>query len=126
MKKITLIDTYVFPRTAARNDYQFTFSIVDSKFIGKPDEESKTEKYNIKVGISSQMQALWKIRQENIDIEKACYEYGKNEIVDKYKNQIILNTQELEILTTTHSKECPFITDKINYRIGASEDFEVK
>lgn len=124
-KRITLVETFSIPRTRDANAYNFTFSLVDSDIIDKAEASNKTSRHSIKVGISEVIQALWKIRQENIDFEKACYQYAKNEIISLLKNQTLLDEQELEILTTTHPNECPFITDTVDYRIGASEDFEI-
>ena len=120
MKKIIkLIKTFTYPRTRDGNDYNFKFTISDS-------DNSNNNIHDIKVGVSGTMQALWKINQENIDVEKACYEYGKKEIISLLKNQTLLDKQELEILTTTHPKECPFNTDKTYYKIGAVEDLEIE
>lgn len=123
-KRLTLIESFSYPRTRAGDDYNFTFTLVDSDDIGKSEETNKTSRHSIKVGISATMQAVWKGRQENIDFEKVCYEYGKSEIISLLKNQILLDKQELEILSHTHPNECPFNTDRIYYKVGASEDFE--
>ena len=124
-KRITLIEIFRHPRMRDANEYSFTFSLVDSNDIGKLDEKSKTSNHTIKVGISGTMQAVWKGRQTDIDFEKACYAYGKREIIFLLKNQVLIDKQELEILSNTHPDECPFITERINYKIGASEDFEI-
>jgi hypothetical protein len=123
-KRITLVESFPNSRSKSENEYTFTFSVVDSKYIDTIEENKKSNLYNIKVSITATMQALWMIRQPNIDFEKACYIYGKNEIIYLFKNQIILDKQKLEILSNTHPPECPFNTDNVNYIIGDSEDID--
>jgi hypothetical protein len=125
-KRISLVEAHSNPRIKSENEYKFTFSVEDIEYIDTEEVNKKRSLHQIKVSITATMQALWQIKQPNIDFEKACYVYGKDEIISLLKNQMLLDKQNLEILSTTHSKECPFNTDNIIYKIGDSENLDIQ
>ena len=44
---------------------------------------------------------------------------------NKFKTGGVMTIVELKITASTHPQECPFLTNKIDYQIGVSEEFDV-
>lgn len=124
-KRLILIEANELPYTRDGSDYVYRFLLVDTSLIGQPEEKYHTSTHKIKVGISGTMEAVWIARQKNIDFLRVCYEYGKRELIQKSKDGSIQNYQELFITSTNYPNECPFQSDRIQFMIGASIDFEV-
>ena len=67
----------------------------------------------MKVGISGRMDAAWRAKDENFDLLKVLYEYGKRHIIQKLKDHTLLENEELIISSATHPNDCPFEANKI-------------
>ncbi|OGU33460.1 MAG: hypothetical protein A2068_08765 [Ignavibacteria bacterium GWB2_35_6b] len=125
IKRLTLLEA-VEGRTARDgNEYHYRFSLVDTSLVGMPEENYYTSMHRIKVFISGTMEAVWLARQANINFLKVCYEYAKNELIQKVKDGSIQNRHELEIMSTNYPNQCPFQSDRIVMEVGAAIDFEV-
>ncbi len=124
-KRLKLVEARELPRTRDGSDYLYRFSLVDISLIGMPEENYYTSQHRIKVGISGTMEAVWLGRQPNINFSKICYEYGKRELVQKVKDGIIQEYQELEITSVNYPNQCPFQSERIIMEVGTSTDFEV-
>ncbi|MCZ6702294.1 MAG: hypothetical protein O6940_04550 [Ignavibacteria bacterium] len=124
-KKITLVEAKELPETRDGSDYLYRFSLIDASLIGKPEEYFYTTYHEIKVGISGTMEAAWIARQENINFLKVCYEFGKRELVQKVKDGSIQKYQELEITSVTQPDGCPYQSDRIEFSIGATVNFDI-
>jgi hypothetical protein len=124
-KRLTFIEAHELPRTRDGSDYIYRFTLADISLIGQPEENHSTTQHRIKVGISGTMEAIWMARQENVNFLKVCYEYGKRELIQKSKDGSIQDYQELEITSVNYPNKCPFQSDRIQFEIGSSVDFEV-
>ncbi|MBC8491627.1 MAG: hypothetical protein H8D42_03615 [Candidatus Marinimicrobia bacterium] len=100
------------------------YSIVDSDLLGKPEEKSETKHYKILVYISRTLESMWMHYDENIDMKKVLYEYGKRHIVKKLKENTLANVETLWLMTNTHPNQCPFDSSRISEPNG--EDIEIE
>lgn len=124
-KRLTLLESFEGMTTRDGSEYHYRFSLVDTSLIGMPQETYYTSIHRIKVFISGTMEAVWLDRQPNINFIKVCYEYAKRELIQKVKDGIIQDHQELEIMSTNYPNECPFQSDRIVMEVGTFNDFEV-
>jgi len=94
-------------------EYSFPYTMVDTALIALPEEKSETKCYRIKVSITRTLETMWSSRDENLDITKVLFEYGKRHIIQKLKDGTLLEKEELWLTTSTHPKSCPFDSDRI-------------
>ncbi len=94
-------------------EYSFPYTMVDTALVGSPEERSETKCNRIKVSISGTLETMWFGRDENLDITKVLFEYGKRHIIQKLKDGTLLEKEELWLTTATHPKSCPFNSDRI-------------
>lgn len=108
-------------------EYGFRFQVVQSDFIGKPREKSKTTNHTIKVKITEELQANWHLRKT--DIVKVLFERVKEHVNEKIRKNTLLEREELKLLTSSEEDECPFNivtiqdpTNGIRYEIDVEEE----
>ena len=114
MKIILIFDKPNLLRTGRDAfEYLFPYKVLDEKFVGKPEEESETKHYKIKVSITRTLNTMWKLSDFNR--ERVLYEYGKRHVEEKYKDGSLTDDEELWLSTGTHPKNNPFDPSKIQY-----------
>ena len=102
-----------------RDAYQvmFNYSIVDSTLIGQPEEESSTQYYRIKTSISGTLLTMWDARDQKLsdlrNVVKILYEFSWRHIIEKLKENTLMEYEELWLHTASQPKACPFNPDKI-------------
>jgi hypothetical protein len=124
-KRLKLIEANELPTSRDGAYYMYRFSLIDMSLVGQPEEKSSTTYHKIKVGISGTMIAAWMAKQDYIDIQKVCFEYGKRDLIQKTKDGRIQDFQELIITSHDYPNECPFQSKRIQLDIGSVFDFEV-
>lgn len=92
-------------------EYLFRYKVIDEKFVGKPEEDSETKHYRIKVSITGTLDMMWKL--SDFDREKVLYEFGKRHVEEKIKEGSLIDNEELWLSTSTHPKSNPFNPSKI-------------
>lgn len=95
----------------------FYYSIVDSSLIGQPEEESSTQHYRIKTSISEILHAMWGASDQKLsdlgNVVKILYEFSKRHIIEKLKENTLMEFEELWLHTASQTKACPFNPDRI-------------
>jgi len=94
-------------------EYFFDYSLVNKKFINKPEEESETRNYKIKVSISGTLNSMWKLSTE--DLLKVLYEYTKRHLENRIINASLTDSEEYFLSTDSHPKVNPFDPSRIIY-----------
>lgn len=94
-------------------EYLFPYKIIEEKFEGKPEEESKTKHYRITVSITRTLDSMWNL--SNSDREKILYEYGKRHVEEKFKDGSLTENEELWLSTGTHPNKNPLDPSRIQY-----------
>ena len=94
-----------------RAQWVFPFTIVNTAFIGMPEEIFKTEDHRIFVPISRFRLAGWDLNGE--DLVRVLFEYGKRHVIDCVKSDELPATEfdirYPEITPETHPQmPCPF------------------
>lgn len=126
MKKILTLLTFKEGTTQRDGSlYVFEFALVDSAFVGKPEEKFNATEHKILVYITGRIEGSWMHRQPQIDFMKVCYEFAKRELMQKVKDGTISKRQELEITSINSSNECPFDSERIEMAVGEFIEFEV-
>ena len=101
--------------------WEFPFTLVNTAFIGMPEEISKTEEHRVIVPISRNRLAGWQLKGD--DLVRVLFEYGKRHVVDCVKADE-LPTSEItirydEITPESHPEmPCPFTPSAIPWPDG--------
>lgn len=109
--KITFGDYRQLPSDRDGLDFLFHFTMVDTKYIDAPEEFRMVEPYNLVVGISGTLQAIWRL--ERNQLIKTLFEYGKRHIIEKVKDGTITSRVELQLATSNAPEMPPFDTNRI-------------
>ena len=104
-----------------RAQWVFPFTIVNTAFIGMPEEISKTEAHRIFVPISRFRLAGWDLNGE--DLVRVLFEYGKRHVIDCVTSDELPATEfdihYPEIFPETHPQmPCPFNPNAIRLPDG--------
>lgn len=104
--------------------YRFLFSYVDESKIGLPEEDYETKETYIDVEISETKRAIWNLNDDQL--LKVLFEYGKRELIQKFKDGTFLKENDLHIYTNTHpDRICPFDPHKIKMQKGDKYKIEI-
>lgn len=87
-------------------EYLFPISVVDSAFIGKPREKSKTRNYEIKAKITGNLRINWNLK--DYDILPVLFEYAREYVEKRLKTNELLTEEELVLSTKNAEDNCPF------------------
>jgi hypothetical protein len=110
-------------RTRDAKDVWFGYTIINSSFIGTPEEDSKTEEYNLKVGVSRTLTSCWGFNES--ELIKVLFEYGKRHIFQKLIDKTLVLDEELDLTTANTPTKCPFDPNRIDEPTGATYEKEI-
>lgn len=122
-KKIEFKTPIALGRTRDASDYLFPYDIVDSTFVGMPEEQSKTSDFDIKVGATRSLVASWAL-DEN-DLIKVLFEYGKRHVIQKLKDDTLSAEEELLLSISTAEVPCPFDPSRIPSPTGTTIEVDL-
>lgn len=91
--------------------YLFFVSVVDSAFVGKPREKSKTSQHRIKAGITDALRARWYLSET--DIVKVLFERVREYVEEKVRDNALLPKDELVLGTDDEERYCPYDLSRI-------------
>jgi len=111
------------PITSTRFDYALKYSVVDTDFVGEPEELSHTKHGSIVVGISMPLATAWGLDESSC--EKVLFEYAKRHIKDKVFDNTLSEHEELQLTTSTAPKKCPFDPKRIEISFERPFEFPV-
>ena len=99
------------PATRDAKEYLYPFTVVDTEFIGKPEELSQTSSHKVQVGVTGTQFACWGVREALLP--KVLFEYGKRYIEQKILDGTLSEHEELQLHTGNSESPCPFSPDRI-------------
>lgn len=115
--------TVVFYRTEPlRNNFGidnrqcgFMFYVVDSSFVGGPEEISQASNHRIKVGITFELQFGWGLYEASQeDVNKVLFYYAKKYIEEKVRAGTLQEFEDLCLSTVDHKESrCPLDISRI-------------
>jgi hypothetical protein len=126
-KTLTFLESRQVKSGRDATEFFFYFSLIDSELIGSPEERSETQVLKIKVSISGTQKAIWEFQDQDnrINIEKVLFEFGKKHLIEKIKENSVIEEDELWLATDTAPSNCPFDSDRIVYEPNQSFQIEV-
>jgi len=125
-KTVTFTDgKWVFiPTRAMSYVYELKYSVVDTDFVGEPEELSRTEHGSIAIGISMPLATAWRLSDES-SREKVLFEYAKQHIKDQVFNNTLSEREELQLSGSTAPQKCPFDPKRIEISFDKPFEFPV-
>ncbi len=105
-------------------EYHFPYSVIDKKYIGKPEQESKTNNFYIKVGISDYVINNWGLEHDK-NLIKILFEFGRRHIENKIIKDSLEEREELIILTNNSPEKCPFNPNRIAEPENFTREIEI-
>lgn len=109
--KIKFGDYRQLPITRDGLDFLFSFTIVDSQYVGSPEEFRKVEHCHLLVGISGTLDTMWGL--QGLPLVKTLFELGKRHLVEKVKDGTVSSRTELQLASSNAPKKAPFDTARI-------------
>ncbi len=110
-KKIEFKSPIALGKTRDASDYLFQYDLVDSEFVGMPEEQNRTSHFYIKVGATRTLVACWGL--SDVDLIKVLFEYGKRHVIQKLKDDTLSEEEELLLSTSTAEVPCLFDPSRI-------------
>lgn len=92
-------------------EFKFPFRIVDTEYVGAPEEDSKSEYTSFKVVVSGTLETTWDLSSNNLI--KVLFEYGKRHVIQKLKDRTFLPNEELFLSTGNTEYPCQFDPKRI-------------
>lgn len=106
--------------------YSYPFTIVDSAFIGAPEERSETHEHRFLIAISRSRLVGWRISET--DLPLILFEFGRRHIVSLIESHALPEDYIIHcpmISTTSHPEsECRFDPSGIPSPIGLTIEVE--
>ena len=106
--------------------YSYPFTIVESVFIDKPEERSRTREHRFIIGISRTRLAGWHL--DDADLPKILFEFGKRHVISLINSHGLPEDYTIRcatINTASHPEsECPFEPSAISSPTGLVLDIE--
>lgn len=106
--------------------YSYPFTIVDSAYIGAPEQRSQTHEHRFIIAISRTRLAGWRISET--DLPKVLFEFGKRHLVSLVESNTLPADDTIKcpmISTASHTEsECPFDPASISSPVGLTVTVE--
>ena len=100
--------------------YSYPFTIVDSAYIGAPEQRSQTHEHRFIIAVSRTRLAGWRIYET--DLRKVLFEFGKRHLVSLVQSNTLPADHAIRcplISTASHPEsECPFDPAAIPSPVG--------
>ena len=101
-----------FPSDRDALEFLFPFSLVESSFVGQPEELSKTSQHRIKMGITGTLHSMWGLNEDSL--VRVLFEHGKRHIAQKLKDGSLTAREELMLSTSNSPQRSPFDPKRID------------
>ncbi len=111
---IRFLDLYEVPISRDAFEVSYKYQLVEGVYFQQPEQDHYTKNYRLKVGITGRMDAAWRAKDENFNLMKVLFEFGKRHVIQKLKDQTLQENEELIISSTTHPDRCPFDSTKLD------------
>jgi hypothetical protein len=123
-KTLTFIGFENIPKAGDYTDIRFDFSIVDTSFVGTPEEGNNTSEVEVLVRISRTLEAIWTLAPSQLD--KVSYEFAKRHLQDKVSDGTDTPDERIDLNTSTAERECPYNPERISMTPGSRYEVEVR
>lgn len=111
--------------------WSFPFNMVDSSFVGAPEEKSRTSPHHVQVTATSKLVAVWgfylaggvseQSENDNYNLMKVLFEHGKRYVAKKLRDTGELALiEELKLDTSTPEARDRFDPSRIQDPVGAT------
>ncbi len=98
-------------------EFLFPFRMVDTRYVGQPEEASESEIMAVKIDVSRTLDACWDFDDQ--DLIKVMFEFGKRHVIEKLKDGTLINREELVLHTANADRPCIFDPSVIEEPSGA-------
>lgn len=112
---IRFLEPYETPTTRDAFEVSYAYQLIEEKYFNQPEQDFYIRNYRLKVGITGRMDAAWRAKDENFNLMKVLFEFGKRHVIQKLKDQTLQENEELIISSTTYPDKCPFDSSKLDY-----------
>jgi len=109
---VTFLSDEWLQKTGDHVDYKLHYSYVNTDFLGKPQEESKTQNGYIIIKIYGNLLAGWGLNED--ELSKVLYKYGNRQIGDLISKGAPIDRVELRLDSFNSPPQCPFDPKEIN------------
>jgi hypothetical protein len=124
METVTFTKGQWLPSTGRDgSDLAFEYSVVDSAYVGQPEETSMARHGVIVVTISRHLTVVWKLGEDAL--VKVLFEYAKRHIREEVFDGTLSTHEEIELTMSNCPKECPFDPSRIDMSFGKAYEFPV-
>jgi len=108
-------------------EYGFYFDVVDSSFLGEPEERASATKHRIKVGITYKLLVNWRLDNVSEDaLVRVLFHYARRYVEQRIRDNTLKDCEELLLSSEEHREShCPLDISRIPDPVGFSADIEV-
>ena len=99
-------------------EYVFPFHVVNSDFVGSPEEYNRSTHHSIKVAVTRTLSACWGFTTDN-ELHRVMFEYGKKHVAQKIIDGTLGEFEEIDLHTANAECPCPFDPVRIENPIEA-------
>jgi hypothetical protein len=121
-KVLTFETPQELPGRREATEYRFPFRMVDSNFVGTPEEMARSTQHTLLVSVSRTLKACWQISQHLLP--RILFEYGRRHLKQKVLDAALSQSEELFLHTGNTETPCPFDPDRIEDPAGATLEIE--
>ena len=119
MEKVLTFETpQELPRRRDATEYRFPFRMVDSNFVGAPEEMARSTQYTLIVGVSRTLKACWQLPKHLLP--RILFEYGRRHLKQKILDEALSQSEELFLHTGNAETSCPFDPNRVEDPSGAT------
>jgi hypothetical protein len=104
--------------------WRFPLSIVESDYVGQPDEGAHTRSIHLDVAASRSRTATWDLSGN--ELMRVLFEIGRRELIDRLGSGSPKDVERVVVSTRTHTSTPPFDPSRIDDPAGASYTIEVQ
>lgn len=121
-KVLTFETPQELPTRRDATEYRFPFRMVDSNFVGAPEEMARSTQHTLIVGVSRTLEACWQLPKHLLP--RILFEYGRRHIKQKILDKALSQSEELFLHTGNAETSCPFDPNRIEDPSGATLEIE--
>jgi hypothetical protein len=103
-------------------EYSFPFRMVDSNFVGAPEEMTRSTQHTLIVSVSGTLESCWQLSTQLLI--RILFEYGQRHVKQKILDGALSQFEELFLHTGNTETSCPFDPNRIEDPSGATLEIE--
>lgn len=108
----------------------YNFNWVDSNFVGGPEELVRTQRAQVKIGISETLAAMWGLLSQDTitpseNLIKITFEFSKRYLIERLKDGTLTEKMEFWLSYANQPKTLPFDPSRIDFKLNDSLEVKV-